>query len=41
MQMDGRIFQKFQGRGVKIDRVNSIRVPKSMIFFIILRVIAP
>ena len=32
---------KFQGHGIEIDRVYSIRVAKSMIFFNILRVIAP
>ena len=34
-------FLKYQGRGMKIDRVYSIRVAKSMIFFNILRAIAP
>ena len=29
-------LSKFQGRGIKIDRVNSIRVAKSTIFFNIL-----
>ena len=29
-------INKFQRRGIKIDRVNSIRVAKSMIFFNIL-----
>ena len=32
---------KFQGSGFKIDIYNSIRVVKSMIFFNILRAIAP
>ena len=32
-------FSKFHGRGMKIDRVNSIRVDTSMIFFSVLRVI--
>ena len=30
-------LRKFQGRGIKIDRVNSIRVAKPLIFFNILR----
>ena len=34
-------LSKFQGRGIKIDRVNSILVDKSIIFFNILREIAP
>ena len=34
-------LSKFQCRGIKIDRVYSIRVAKSMIFFNILRAIAP
>ena len=34
-------LSKFQGRGIKIDIVNSIRVAKSMIFFNILSAIAP
>ena len=34
-------LSKFQGRGIKIDRVKSIRVAKSMIFFNIVRAIAP
>ena len=33
-----KFLSKFQGRGTKIDRVNSIPVAKSMIFFNILRV---
>ena len=28
-----KLLSKFQGRGIKIDKVNSIRVAKSMIFF--------
>ena len=31
---------RFQGRGVNIDRVNSIRVVKPLIFFNILRAVA-
>ena len=34
-------LSKFQGRVIKIDRVNSIRVAKSRIYFNILRAIAP
>ena len=34
-------LSKFQGRGIEIDRVNSIRVAISMIFFGILFAIAP
>ena len=34
-------LRKFQSRGIKIDRANSIRVANSMIFFNILRVFAP
>ena len=34
-------LSKFQGRGIKIDRVISIRVSISMIFFNILHAIAP
>ena len=34
-------LSKFHVRGIKIDRVNSIRVAKSVIFFNILRAIAP
>ena len=33
-------LSKFQGGGIKIDRVNSIRVARSMIFFNILRAVA-
>ena len=33
-------LSKFQGRCIKIDRVNSIRVDKSKLFFNILRVVA-
>ena len=33
-------FSKFRGRDIKIYRVNSIRVAKSMILFNILRAIA-
>ena len=33
-------LSKFQGRGINIDRVNSIHVSKSMIFFSNLRAIA-
>ena len=32
---------KFQGRGIKIDRVYLIRVAESMIIFNILRAVAP
>ena len=39
VKMDGRICSKFQGRGNKIDRVNSARVAKSIIFFNIFRAI--
>ena len=34
-------LSKFQGYGIKIDRVDSIRLAKSMIFFNILRAIGP
>ena len=34
-------LSKFQGLGIKIDRVNSISFAKLMIFFNILRAIAP
>ena len=34
-------LSKFQGRGIKIDRVNLIRFAKSMIFFNIFRAITP
>ena len=33
-------LSKFQGRGMKIDKVNSIRVAKPLIFFSILRAVA-
>ena len=36
----GKFLSKFQGRGIKIDRVNSICVATSMIFYKILRAIA-
>ena len=36
VQMDCRIAQQFQGRGIKIDRVNSICVAKPWIYFNIL-----
>ena len=29
----GEFLSKFHGRGIKIDRVNSIRIAKLMIFF--------
>ena len=32
-------FSKFQRRDIKIDRVNSIRVAKPLIFFNILRAV--
>ena len=35
-----KFLSKFHGRGIKIDRVNSIPVAKSKIFFNILRAIA-
>ena len=38
--MDFRISLQVQDRGIKNDRVNSIRVAKSMIFFNILRAVA-
>ena len=37
----GEFFSKFQDSGIKIDKVNSIRVAKWIIFFNILRGIAP
>ena len=39
MKMDGRILRKFQGRGIKIDGVNSIRFAKPLIFFNILHAV--
>ena len=40
VQMRKCVVSKFQGRGIKITRVNSIRVAEPLIFFNILRVIA-
>ena len=34
-----KFLSKFQDTGIKIDRVNSIRVPKPLIFFNILRAV--
>ena len=41
VKMDCRILSKFQGRGIKIDGINSIRGAKSMFFLNIFCAIAP